>query len=367
MATALLDGAGSVSVGANTCTSLTLGPAGAGQIVITTAGSTGASVAKTVFGSGIDGFGIITTNAGTAVLTLGVNAADLVGGAWALPTGMNTSLLTTPITFALTVGTLARDVYFNSLNFISPNITINTANFRVFVKGVLTLNTGVVFQNNGGAGGNAAAGVAGAAGAADTALATLSLKVGGLIGAAGANAGAAGGASVASLGGSGGAGALIAANAGGAAGAVTVLTATQGDLHLLYDPTTAIHMTTTGTTPTIIRGGGSGGSGASAAGLGSGGSGSGGGIVMVAASQIANVPVPATVVFRALGGAAGTSEVGAGNSGGGGGGVAVVVTSAANVAVTLTNLSAAGGAVGTGGTVGASTAGAAGKTYLVTL
>jgi hypothetical protein len=69
-------------------------------------------------------------------------------------------------------GTLVRDMYYNNLT-INDGVKLNTANFKIFVRGTLNLNsTGSIVNpgNNGGNGSNGGIGAGGSGGAGGAAL-----------------------------------------------------------------------------------------------------------------------------------------------------------------------------------------------------
>jgi hypothetical protein len=239
--------------------------------------------------------------------------------------------------------TLTRDMFYNNLT-INSGIFLNTAGYRVFVRG--TLGGSGTIRNNGGAGGNGGDGgeLSGDAGTAGTATtgAYLPASIAGKAGGAGQSNGVARGTgtaganitnSIGSNGVAGGQGGLVGpgSNGGGAGGTVTAMPATAGthyDLQMMIlwraFPDAA--------SPISFRGGagsgsGSGGQSTATAGHGSGGGGGGsggtGGCVLVCASVITG-----GFVVEAKGGAGGdggdggngVNGFGARNGGGGGGG-----------------------------------------------
>lgn len=293
--------------------------------------------------------------------------------------------------------TLTRDMFYNNLTLGATDI-INTASFRVFVRGTLTIASGGKIRNNGNngsAGTNGASSGAGAVagGAGGAAVASGSLPAGedGKTGGAGTQgdatnpqpgnpgiagddvakslggAGATGGAGGNSGAGSGGAG--DSGGAGGAGGAQTgtIFNSPRSPLaaYLLLDtfPTVTGLL---GSAGSGSGGGGAGGCGNGGGGAGSapsggggGGSGSTGGSVVVFANIIVNA---STAGIQATGGTGGNggnggtdNTVGFGGGGGGGGGAGgdggfvIVVYNTKSGAGTFT---AAGGAGGTGGVRG---------------
>ena len=299
--------------------------------------------------------------------------------------------------------TLTRDMYYNNLT-IATAVTLDTANFDVYVMGTLTQQGTGKIQNNGGAGGvggnatngsgggGGAGGSAGSAGAAVAAGTSPAGKAGlaGQVGTTqGANnpgdpgtAGTAGAAVVNSLGitgktaassgvgGDGSQGVGGSAQVGAAGGAVT---AAKGSLH---DPVTASSMAlfVAGTFTQFSNngqnggtGGAPGGGGNSAAakfggcGGGGGGGGAEAGFMGVFAAEI--VTVGTNTFFQAKGGAGGNGGNGGngdtgGNTGGGAGGAGGSGGNGGIICIvykTLTgtvNTDVTAGAVGSGGTGG---------------
>jgi hypothetical protein len=242
--------------------------------------------------------------------------------------------------------TLTRDMYYNSLNTVT--FDLDTAGYRVFVKGQLVIGDSTV-----GRVGNAA--VAEAAGAA---LAAGSLGNSGAGGAGQTAAGAAGGAIAQCIGGAGGAGGAGAGGAGGAAGAETNPTAAEGLPRVM--PSMFSGYTLDGT---ILKGGtGGGGGGGDGAADEGGGGGGGGGVVMIAAREIVFNHANATISSAGGAGADGTAANCGGGGGGGGGSLIINYRFMDTVLGTITS---AGGAAGAGvGTGVVGTAGAAGDQFL---
>lgn len=245
--------------------------------------------------------------------------------------------------------TLTRDMYYDNLTITGTGV-LRPAGYRVFVRGLLTIQTGGVIERNGNAGGTPANAITG--GTAGAALAAGSLGGSGA-GGAGGNASTAGtGGSNANdgAGGAGGAGGGShdtgddAAEAGGAGGSVAwpQAVSTSGLRHLAH-ALGIYHAVTTGAA-TIVAGGAGGGGGAGGDSGTGGGGGSGGGAMVVAAYRLANAGT-----IRANGGAGGAAYTGpdaAGNGGGGGGGGGVIwlITRASTGAGTVEALGGAGGA-----------------------
>lgn len=303
--------------------------------------------------------------------------------------------------------TLSRDMFYNNLTMPST-YTINTAGYKIFVKGTLTRSgTGKIFNNggNGGNGGNAALYAGGSAGAAGTAAPGVTVPSGlagvaGSSGVSGTSNGVAGtaGTSIASAlisssgvaGGSGGNANIGTPRTGGSAGSGGTTTQSKEKSNSLL--LVAHFIEVGGTTVTVKRpsaSSGSGGSGAvdqssglnSSATGGSGGSGASGGIVFIAARYI--VDSGSGTMFEAIGGNGGNGGSGydstaggnqgiAGSGGGGGGNGGFIL----RIYKTLTGsgtTSVAGGSGGSGsaaiqvglGTASAGSSGTAGNSGLV--
>lgn len=236
--------------------------------------------------------------------------------------------------------TLTRDIYPANMT-VALAATIITGSFRIFVRGVLTVNGTI--ENNGGAGAAPTAGVA-------VTAQTLGGSFAGGLGHA-AGAGSPGTAATTSIGGAGGAGGAGTGGAGaGIAGTVTAPSAAQGG------PPHALPFATMGQALgngglTLLKGGAGGGAGGDDGTGAGGGGGGGGGVVMVAAYSL---QFGASGVVEALGGAghAGGSSGGTncGGGGGGGGGGLILVYHVTNLvaANTLVTGGVAGAAQGTG-------------------
>lgn len=213
--------------------------------------------------------------------------------------------------------TATRDVYCDDLS-ITTASTLKMAGYRLFVRGVLTIDAGCFVQNNGSDGAGAVAGAGGAAGS----------MLGGGDGGAGVAAGApgnAGAATTSSAGASGGAGGTgnLGANAAGSAGTATAPVAARGGFRHLYAATNGYIVGDNAGTATLtaLKGGGGGGSGGGGTAGASGAGGGGGGVLVVACYRLVNEGT-----IRANGGNGVTSTIGTGpNSGGGGGGGGGVV------------------------------------------
>ena len=109
--------------------------------------------------------------------------------------------------------TMVRDMFYNNVT-LTGTAQINTAGYKIFVKGILDISAAGAgaISNNGGPGGNSSSQTGGTAGAA-TAGVTVGVSTAGTVGATGVvGAGAQGGASTAGQNGG-------SSNAGGASGA----------------------------------------------------------------------------------------------------------------------------------------------------
>jgi hypothetical protein len=260
------------------------------------------------------------------------------------------------------VVTLIRDMHYNNLSLGAGRI-INTAGFRVFVRGTLTMAAGAVIRHNGGNGTTGDGGGAGGITAPDGTVrggfhsgdgSVVAGNVGGNATASGGGAGGAGGAGV---------------NAGGAGGTATAPTPAQGGptaANVVLSGSNAAQAALAGTSVATLIGGGAGGGGGGGNGAADSGGGGGGagGVVVVAARNILG-----TGTIESNGGVGGAgSAVGNAGGGGGGGGGFVVTISNANLPATVT-VQALGGAGGIGGAGGgvAGVAGAVGSTVHVKL
>ncbi|MFA5344547.1 MAG: hypothetical protein WC381_11390 [Kiritimatiellia bacterium] len=315
--------------------------------------------------------------------------------------------------------TLTRDMYYSAVT-LSANSKVNTAGYRLFCSGTITVAAGSEIYCKGGAGGNggnaagSTPGAAGTAGATSNAAATFHAGTAGgvgLIGGAVDNAGtigtvgtavtgsiyATGTSSQGGAGGNGGGGKI--GGAVGSAGANTELVALAGgQLRDLMQLMTGAYLNRTAFTMGYWQsqaGSGSGGSGAggafmplpsvSGAGGGSGGSGGNGGVLFIAASAITcGGSLNTNGGAGGNGGNGGNGVLGGGlgaHGGGGGGGgaggcggtvILVYRTLLLTGAGTCTATGGAGGALGalgTGAGIGANgangTAGSAGDDGLV--
>ncbi len=300
---------------------------------------------------------------------------------------------------------LSRDMYYNNLT-MPAAWNINTAGYRIFVKGTLTRSgTGKIF-NNGGAGGNGSGLTAGAAGSAAPGI-TVPPGVVGSIGAAGVgvspvgdvktdgNPGIIGASQTAALdspngvpGGAGGGGTTTAQTVAGGIAGIGGTTTRSVDLPFNVIKAYSLQQLITGSIvlQKPCAGSGSGGSGGAAgdAGAGSvqsgagGGSGATGGIVWVAARFI--VDTGSGTMFQAIGGVGGNGgnavggndllRAGGGGAGAGGGNGGSIIrlykslTGSAPTDVTGGAAGSGGSKIGTNGIAGAAgTAGSAGVVF----
>lgn len=244
-----------------------------------------------------------------------------------------------------TVYTLARDIFVDNMT-LAATASIITAGYRVYCRGVATIN-GVIKWN-----GNAA--VTTTAGAALTAEALGGSFAGGAGHAGGA--GSNGSNATTSLGGTGGAGGAGTGGSGaGTGGTVTAPTAAEGGLSALPFATMGQVLGNAGLT--LVKGG-AGGAGGGDDGTGAGGGGGGGaGFVVVSAWSL---QFGSAGIIEALGGAgAAGGATNCGGGGGGGGGIVVAVYHQTNAVAA--NFSVLGGTPGAGtGTGAVGVAGGAG-------
>lgn len=234
---------------------------------------------------------------------------------------------------------LTRDSYFRNLTINAGHL--NTAGYRLFVAGVLTIN------------GSGSVGRIGNNGVGSTAGAALAAGYlgGGTAAGSGATTNVAGGngavpvnnSSLGSRGGNGGA----ATTAGGTSPNVSVVSAVNGSVGIIANPSMMIRGR--GAANIQLTGGTGGGGGGFATGGTGGGGGGGGGVVVIAAQYIVASGSP----FIANGGN-GANGTGNGGGGGGGGGGAMFILTRSDPATIGVNVSG-----GTGGT-GALNNGAAG-------
>ncbi len=237
------------------------------------------SITKGVYGDGSDG-----------ALTTSGDDEDLTGGA-------------------------NRDMYFTDLTI--SHVGATSKGYRIFVKGVLTVDSGKSISVDGGD-----AGVAPAAGIAGGATGTLMPGVIGGTGGVGAAVGNAGTATSVSGGGSGGAGGQSGggADAGGVAGVATAPTGAEGGIPKNMPHACSLTVVPDAAVPQRMEGGASGGGGAGDAAQNGGGGGGGAGVIFIAARTIVLVGD-----ITANGGAGQDADGGNGGGGGGGGGGLVVL------------------------------------------
>lgn len=287
--------------------------------------------------------------------------------------------------------TLSRDMFYNNLIL---NNSINSAGYRIYVKGTLTRNNSAKIFNsstgiggNGGNGSGSSGGAAGAAGATTTA-GSMPGGVGGVPGVAGFGAGAStqgvglpGNSGIAqtsviinTVGANGGNGGTVNATAGGTGGSGGTVTQTNALPYSFvasrnlfeYGSGSLVLLKPTGQSASGGSGAAGAGGGSTAAGGGSGGSGASGGMVWVAARFI--VVNGAAVVFESKGAAggaggngvaAGSQGAGGGGGGGAGGNGGVIWLRYASVTGSIVTdvTGGAGGAAGTGFAFGGSTLG----------
>jgi hypothetical protein len=232
---------------------------------------------------------------------------------------------------------LTRDSYFNNLT-ITNGARLSTANYRLFVAGMLTITNGFISNNGNNANANTA-------GAGTGTARTCGIGTNGAAGVGNAN-GANGTAMTASTrgGGLGGNGGSSATRTAGLAGTGTVVPTNNGGVNCLRQALTAITMRDM--TNTLINGGTGGGSGGGTISGSSGAGGGGAGTILISAQYISWV----TATISANGGNGGTSVTLNSASGGGGGGGLVVVISKSNLTgLTITaNGGSGGSANGTG-------------------
>lgn len=236
--------------------------------------------------------------------------------------------------------TLTRDMFYNNLT-VSGGVTLNTANYRIFVRGTCTIASGAVVQNNGGTSVSGLGGV-------PVAWGTL---IGGVSGGAG---GSAAGVSVSSsVGGNGGAG-----GGGGAAGAAGSIPNTEGNYHSFFTWTSGILMGAGGSTTRADRGMAGGAGGGGGGGGSGGGGGAGGGHILICTDTMLN-----NGTIKALGGNGGDA-LGVGNGGGGGGGGGFVMTTTRTSSGTGT-ITVSGGTGGAGNAISGGANGAAGNVAFI--
>lgn len=321
------------------------------NVTIIPASGTVNGAAKIIIGAPYSGY--VLTSDGTnwvAVPMGGMNA-------WAFGDGADGSVSITSGTTTLT-----RDMYYQNLT-ISGTGVLKTANFKVFVAGILNLTgagTGAITQS-GGNGGNGANSVTGGSAGALIAATAQTLGVGtvGIIGGAGGTStGAQGAASTTTSPGQGGppgatlVGGSGSSNVGGAAGAGGAATNGASFNRFAFD---LIRGAATFQSGVGGRGGNGGGGDASVAGGGGGGGGAGGNIIYIAANLI-KTNGAATSAVQSLGGnggnggspASGTAGGGSGGPGGGGGWIYLAYGLKLDAAATSV-LDVSGGTGGAGG------------------
>lgn len=289
------------------------------------------------------------------------------------------------VTISSGTTTLTRDTFYNNLT-VSGTGILNTAGFRFFVKGVLTVDasSGACVTNSGGNGGDGAnadtgdrtAGAAGAGGAAGTLPggtvgkagieginAPSSGPINGTNGTAGDNKTHTIVNETGAKGGNGSSYGDPVGGDGGTASAVTNLPRTSISSYFLIDLTS----TTAFQQMTVNAGSGSGangGTGASGNGAAGGGSGGGGGIVWFSCGTLNITGTGAIKSLGGNGGKGGNSGFGKGAGGGGGGGVGGVIFAIYNNKIGTGTMLVSGGTGGVGGT-GGGTAGENGHDGLV--
>lgn len=244
------------------------------------------------------------------------------------------------VTVSTTI-TLSRDQYYNNLTINSSGI-INTAGYRIFVAGVLTMRPGAIIQNNG----NAGIGVTRGSGLASA------LFGGSAAGGNGATfptiIGSNGAGNTDGFGGAGGAGG---GTSGGTAGLNAISATNTGAFYFGAWPLQIKGSTIPGN---VLWFGGAGGGGGEAVSNFGGGGGGGAGIILICARSIV---ASAGSCIRALGGNGGNGTGGAGG-GGGGGGVIICYTSGSPTRINWTadvsgGLGGSGTTPGTNGNAGA--------------
>lgn len=230
--------------------------------------------------------------------------------------------------------TLTRDMYYNNLEVTAAG-TINTAGYRIFVRGILTLagninsdaqTVSTSILGNGGAGG---AGGSESVGSVGT----------------GVSPGA---------GGAGGGGGAAPVNAGGAGGGVTASKMGIRDLSVI----TRGRVESSGSIARLLGGGGGGGGGSDAGDPAGGAGGGGGGVLSIAAKEVHLDTATGTITSHGGDGNPGTGTD-TGGGGGGGGGVVLLLTlrvididtglETNNGATTYITVTGGSGGAGTGG------------------
>ena len=327
---------------------------------------TGLLTASNIQTGTLDASTITVSNLNASSVTAGTMSAEriLLGGQDLQTFSTNTFFGDGSNGSATVMGaiTLTEDRYYTDLN---VGATINTAGFRIFVSGTLTMQSSGKIVNNGNAGSNGGAEDGGTRGTG----ATSGTLRGGANGGAGGSSDAPGG-----TGGSadpcinsnngvaGGAGQQLpggtAAGSGGTAGGATVkktnfahtdisVLLTMRDLYGVDDTPKTIR-------PSCGGGGGGGGGSKDNVGHGGGGGGGGGGMVVVAAKTIT---LNSGAKFEAKGGNGGNGYVGSGTDGdggggGGGNGGAVIIVSNTSVSSSYVDVTGGTGGTSSGGTAG---------------
>lgn len=258
--------------------------------------------------------------------------------------------------------TLTREMYYRNLTVTAAG-NLNPGGYRIYVSGILTIDSGGVIQRNGNDGSPGVGTSGGSAGAAITNGEILITS--GVIGAVGANgtsnangsAGSVAATSTVSVGGfstgSGGAGGNGSTGLTGG----TTRTATTGTSRPALPTILNVNMVGNKTSGYGGHGGASGGGTASKAGSGGGGGGGGGAIVLMYVNTLNN---SGSITANGGAGGSGVGSVDSGGNasgpgGGGGGGSGGYVGIIVNSIVSLGTITANGGA---GGIAGAASGGA---------
>lgn len=303
-------------------------------------------------------------------------------GTWAVPSGGGgfASAFGTGIDGDLAVTTsitLTKDMFYNNLT-ISGSGSINTAGFKIFVKGTLDLTgaSAKAIQRAGGNGGNASGGTAGTLGASITIGTSSSLgpssvnaAVNGAAGSTGAGASTGNGSNVGfgnggtggSLSGAGGSG------SGGSGGTGSVPGTASGAQSFAYYTSQIVARNSANIV--CVNGGSAGRGGASGGGNGTnqsgagGGGGGAGGVIYIAANNVLSNGAAAGAI-SAIGGNGGNggngtaSNCGGGGGGAGGGGGYVYLCYGTKSDAAATDLiDCSGGTGGNGGTSGGGSGG----------
>jgi hypothetical protein len=281
---------------------------------------------------------LIAQNNGATGLWLSIVRDEFVGGVYG--DGSDG-------TVTATTSSLAQDTYYNNL--IVPNgVTLRTANSRLFVRNLLTLQGTGRIINDGNNGNNGNAAVGGTAGAG------LAFRFFSASGAGGAGASAAVAGSNAattgttqSVGGSGGGGGAGGTTAGGTGGTTVPILATLGGVKGLRQVINSVlGFVPTGLRYFVANGGGGGGGATSSSG---GGGGGGAGILLVCARNIVVTGTGSRISANGgNGGNAGGTNGGGG--GGGGGGAVIIVTQTPDLTTNYSGNFTVSANGGTGGT-----------------